>query len=85
MLTHSNFVELAHNAAKAIPEVVNTQSKTLLFITTAHIFARFIQVLSLSAGARVGHSADVKNLLADLAEVATALEQGLNARPRLEK
>ena len=67
MLTHSNFVELARNAAKAIPEVVNTQSKTLLFITTAHIFARFIAVLSIHGGVQVGHQADTKQLLPAMA------------------
>ena len=67
MLTHSNFVELARNAAKAIPEVVNTESKTLLFITTAHIFARFIAVLCVHGGVQVGHQADTKQLLPAMA------------------
>jgi len=67
ILTHSNFVELSRNAAKAIPEVVNTQSKTLLFVTTAHIFARFIAVLSIHGGVQVGHQADTKQLLPAMA------------------
>ena len=67
ILTHSNFVELSRNAAEAIPEVVNTQSKTLLFITTAHIFARFIAVLSIHGGVQVGHQADTKQLLPAMA------------------
>ncbi len=67
MLSHSNFVELARNAAKAIPEVVNTESKTLLFITTAHIFARFIAVLCVHGGVQVGHQADTKQLLPAMA------------------
>jgi long-chain acyl-CoA synthetase len=67
ILTHSNFVELSRNAALAIPEVVNTQSKTLLFITTAHIFARFIAVLSVHGGVKVGHQADTKQLLPAMA------------------
>ena len=67
ILTHSNFVELTRNAARAIPEVVNTQSKTLLFITTAHIFARFISVLSIHGGVQVGHQADTKQLLPAMA------------------
>ena len=67
ILTHSNFVELCRNAAKAIPEVVNPNSTTLLFITTAHIFARFIAVLSVHGGVKVGHQADTKQLLPAMA------------------
>lgn len=67
ILTHSNFVELSRNAALAIPEVVNTESSTLLFITTAHIFARFIAVLSVHGGVKVGHQADTKQLLPAMA------------------
>lgn len=63
VLTHSNFVELTRNAAKAIPEVVNTESSTLLFITLAHIFARFISVLAIVGGVKVGHQPDTKQLL----------------------
>ncbi len=63
ILTHSNFVELTRNAQKAIPEVVNPDSSTLLFITTAHIFARFISVLAVHGGVKVGHQPDTKLLL----------------------
>ena len=67
ILTHSNFVELCRNAQKAIPEVVNPGSSTLLFITTAHIFARFIAVLCVHGGVKVGHQSDTKQLLAAMA------------------
>jgi len=67
VLTHSNFVELSRNAAKAIPEVVNPDSSTLLFITTAHIFARFISILSIHGGVKVGHQPDTKFLLPSMA------------------
>ena len=63
ILTHSNFVELTRNAQRAIPEVVNPNSSTLLFITTAHIFARFISVLAIVGGVKVGHQPDTKLLL----------------------
>src|SRR5690606_29765282 len=39
VITHSNFVELSRNAAVAMKEVVEPGSSTLLFITTAHVFA----------------------------------------------
>ena len=63
ILTHSNFVELARNARAAIPEVVNPQSSTLLFITLAHIFARYISILSVDGGVKVGHQPDTSRLL----------------------
>lgn len=67
IITHSNFVELCRNAQKAIPEVVNPDSSTLLFITTAHIFARFISVLCVHGGVKVGHQPDAKMLLPSMA------------------
>ena len=63
ILTHSNFVELARNAAAVMPEVVAPGSSTLLFITTAHVFARFISILGVHSGVKVGHQADTKQLL----------------------
>ncbi|CAN5194335.1 AMP-dependent synthetase/ligase [soil metagenome] len=63
ILTHSNFVELARNAQKAIPEVVNPDSSTLLFITLAHIFARYISILGVHGGVKVGHQPDTKLLV----------------------
>lgn len=62
-LTHSNFVELSRNSAVALSEVVAPGASTLLFITLAHIFARFISVLGIHAGVRVGHQADTTQLL----------------------
>lgn len=68
VLTHSNFVELSRNAAVALEEVVldPNGASTLLFITTAHVFARFISVLCVHAGVRVGHQPDTKQLLPSL-------------------
>ena len=44
------------------------QPSTLLFLPLAHVFARIIQVACLKARIRLGHTADIKNLLDDLAE-----------------
>lgn len=63
ILTHSNFVELCRNAAVVMSEVVRPGASTLLFITTAHIFARFISLLGVHAGVKVGHQADTKLLV----------------------
>ncbi len=66
ILTHSNFVELCRNASVSMSQIVNPQSSTLLFITTAHIFARFISVLGVHGGVKIGHQADTKQLLPSL-------------------
>ncbi len=64
VLTHSNFVELCRNSAKALHEVVSVPgASTLLFITTAHVFARFISILDIHAGVKTGHQPDTKQLL----------------------
>jgi long-chain acyl-CoA synthetase len=66
ILSHSNFVETSRNAAVAMKEVLAPGSSTLLFITTAHVFARFIAILCVHAGVKVGHQADTKQLLPSL-------------------
>jgi long-chain acyl-CoA synthetase len=63
VLTHSNFVELSRNSAVALSDVLKGEASTLLFITLAHVFARFISVLAIHGGARVGHQADTSQLL----------------------
>ena len=67
MLTHSNFVELSRNAAAALSEVVAPGASMLLFLTTAHVFARYISILAVHAGVKVGHQADTSQLLPTLA------------------
>lgn len=66
VLTHSNFVELSRNAAVALSDVLADKASTLLFITLAHVFARFISVLCVHGGVRVGHQADTTKLLPTL-------------------
>ncbi len=67
ILTHANFVELSRNAEVAMEEVVRVGASTLLFITTAHVFARFISILNVHAGVKTGHQADTTQLLPALA------------------
>lgn len=67
VLTHSNFVDLSRNSAGALSEVVQEPgASTLLFVTLAHVFARFISVLAVHAGVRVGHQPDTTQLLPSL-------------------
>lgn len=67
VLTHSNFVDLSRNSAAALGDVVNEPgASTLLFVTLAHVFARFISVLAVHSGVRVGHQPDTSKLLPSL-------------------
>ncbi len=67
-LTHDNFMALAENAAERLAVVVRAPgSSTLLFLPLAHVFARFIEVVCLHAGARMGHTPDPRTVLDDLA------------------
>ena len=64
VLTHAHFVELSRNAAKSLAEVLEMPgASTVLFITTAHVFARFISILTIHSGVRTGHEPNTKNLL----------------------
>jgi long-chain acyl-CoA synthetase len=61
-LLHRGFVDLSLNAKLELPEVVKDGNSTLLFLPLAHVFARFIEVLCVHAGVKVGHQGDVKSL-----------------------
>lgn len=65
-LTHANFVDLSDNALEAVPGVVTKQASTIIFLPLAHVFARFIAMLTIAGGARTGHTSDLKNLLPSL-------------------
>ena len=67
MLTHKNFVELSENALAVLASTVVTPgSQTIMFLPLAHVFARYISVLAVAGGAKVGHTPDIKHLLEDL-------------------
>ncbi|MDO4790860.1 MAG: long-chain fatty acid--CoA ligase [Buchananella hordeovulneris] len=68
VITHGNFTDLAVNSHAWMPEVaMGRDSRLLLFLPLAHVFARFLQVFQLSGEGILGHTPDTKNLLADLA------------------
>lgn len=67
MITHGNLVNLSLNVlASEMGSVLPRGSKTIMFIPLAHIFARFISFQALAAGAKVGHTPDVQDLVPDL-------------------
>lgn len=66
-LTHLSFMALSDNAVASLSTILRSEGAcTLLFLPLAHVFARFVQVLAIRAGTRLGHSSDIKNLLPDL-------------------
>ena len=67
MLTHGNFMFELGVAVDELDELFTADdAATLVFLPLAHVFARVIQVGSVKSRTRLGHSADIKNLLADL-------------------
>jgi long-chain acyl-CoA synthetase len=66
-LTHGHLLGTGRSASKVLPELFNPNGATLLFLPLAHVFARLIQTACVETGARMGHTADIKNLLPDFA------------------
>ena len=73
-LTHGNFLfELENVVSVKDADVTlshvfqDDDASTLLFLPLAHVFARVIQVGVIMARGKLGHTSDVKSLLADLA------------------
>ncbi|MBO9567389.1 MAG: AMP-binding protein [Cellulomonas iranensis] len=63
-LTHGNFAVLTTNAVEKLNVVVQSpNARTLLFMPLAHVFARFVHVLTIPAGAVLGHWPDTKTLV----------------------
>jgi long-chain acyl-CoA synthetase len=68
-LTHANFRAELGGALERLPALFNhPDASTLLFLPLAHVFARIIQVGAIRSGARLGHTADVKDLVTHLGE-----------------
>ena len=68
-ITHDNLLSVAEQAiARVGDEVLSGEdSSTLLFLPLAHVFARAVEIIALKAEVRLGHSADIANLLPDFA------------------
>ncbi len=74
-LSHSNFlfevgniVSLDDPSRMLAAVFADGDASTLLFLPLAHVFARSIQIGVVMARGRLAHTADVKNLMDDLAE-----------------
>ncbi|MDN5851684.1 MAG: AMP-binding protein [Actinomycetia bacterium] len=66
-LTHGNFMFELGVATQLLDELFELEDgSTLLFLPLAHVFARIIQVGCVRSGIRMGHTADVRDLLVHL-------------------
>lgn len=65
-LLHRGFVDLCRNSKLELPEVVKEGQATLLFLPLAHVYARFISILCVHGGIRVGHQPDTKTVAAGM-------------------
>ncbi|WP_284974405.1 AMP-dependent synthetase/ligase [Arthrobacter sp. efr-133-TYG-104] len=66
-ITHGNFVRVARNVIPFLPELLmQPGARTLMFLPLAHVLARAVQVVCLTAGITLGHSAGAAGLMADL-------------------
>jgi long-chain acyl-CoA synthetase len=66
-ITHGNFALVAKNIVAFLPELLlQEQARTLMFLPLAHVLARAVQVVCLTAGATLGHSPGAAGLLEDL-------------------
>jgi long-chain acyl-CoA synthetase len=67
MLTHDNFQTELTVAVSELHQLFESEgASTLLFLPLAHVFARIIQVGAVKSRTRLGHSADIKNLVPQL-------------------
>ena len=67
-LTHGNLLMEARAVAEAeMAEIFSADGSTLLFLPLAHVFARVIEIGCVANRVTMGHSSDIKNLLADFA------------------
>ena len=67
-LTHANFLFEINNGMTLLGRFLSVQGSLLLFIPLAHVLARVLQVGAVKTRTVVGHTPDVKNLVADLGE-----------------
>jgi long-chain acyl-CoA synthetase len=66
MLTHRNLLADVRAGNKALSAVYDEQGSTLLFLPLAHVFGRVIEIGSVLQRSKLGHTADVRQLPADL-------------------
>jgi long-chain acyl-CoA synthetase len=61
-LTHRGFVDHCRNASAELPEIANDRQASLIFLPMAHVLARFVSVICIHSGIRVGHLGDSRQV-----------------------
>ncbi|NGY62881.1 long-chain fatty acid--CoA ligase [Lentzea sp. NEAU-D13] len=67
-LTHRNLLSEVRSALSRFPEILTAGNSLLEFLPLAHILARALALACVYSRATLGHTADVKNLVADLGQ-----------------
>ena len=67
-LTHGNFLSEVSGVVVGLADLFNENTSTLLFLPIAHVFGRAIQMGAIATGCTLGHTADIKNLIADFGQ-----------------
>ncbi|TNC28965.1 AMP-dependent synthetase/ligase [Amycolatopsis alkalitolerans] len=65
-LTHRNLLAEIRADINAFPQLMDAGNSLLLFLPLAHVLARAIALTAIAARVTLGHTPDVKNLVADL-------------------
>ncbi|MCB1247657.1 MAG: AMP-binding protein, partial [Acidimicrobiia bacterium] len=66
-LTHRNFAWQIEQLDASVAALLNDQSRTLMFLPLAHIFARVVQSSCVARGVTIGYSTGIPQLLDELA------------------
>ncbi|SDJ13612.1 long-chain acyl-CoA synthetase [Frankineae bacterium MT45] len=67
VLLHRSFIAEITDVTANLGDLFEIGSSTLLFLPIAHVFGRVIEIGSIANGTVLGHTADISNLLPDLA------------------
>jgi long-chain acyl-CoA synthetase len=67
-LTHRNLLAVIRSAVTEFPGVMQPGNSVLLFLPLAHVLARIVQCCGVYARITLGHTPDLKNLVAELAD-----------------
>ncbi|MFC5724609.1 AMP-dependent synthetase/ligase [Streptomyces gamaensis] len=78
VLTHRSFFAECGNAVERLKPLFNTgHSSVLLFLPTAHVFGRLVEIAAMLAPIRLGCVPDIRNLTDDLASFRPTLILGV--------
>ncbi|MBV9140207.1 MAG: AMP-binding protein [Pseudonocardiales bacterium] len=67
-LTHRNLLGVTRSAVSEFPGLMQPGNSLLLFLPLAHVLARIIQCCCVYGRITLGHTSEVKNLVAELAD-----------------